>query len=67
MKDDEWIAAIQGLQQRIGVPTRLRDLGVSRQDLPAVARKTMGERGLYFNPRRVKDEGEIMDLLSQAY
>ena len=67
VKDDDWIAAIQDLQQRIGVPTRLRDLGVSRQDLPAVARKTMGERGLYFNPRRVKDEGEIMDLLSQAY
>ncbi|TFZ04390.1 iron-containing alcohol dehydrogenase family protein [Ramlibacter rhizophilus] len=51
----------------LGVPRRLRDIGVGEDALAAIARKTMGERGLYFNPRQVENDGEILDLLRQAY
>ena len=61
------VAWIESLASRLGVPRRLRDIGVERQALGAIAQKTMGERGLYFNPRQVADASEILDLLQQAY
>ena len=61
------VAAVLQLQQDIQVPRRLRDIGVSHEALRPIAQKTMGERGLYFNPRQVTDSDEIFELLSQAY
>lgn len=61
------IAWIEALAATLGVPHRLRDIGVERESLRAIAQKTMGERGLYFNPRQVLDASEILDLLQQAY
>lgn len=60
----EWIEL---LAVELGVPRRLREIGVERASLEAIAQKTMGERGLYFNPRQVLDANEILDLLQQAY
>lgn len=60
----EWL---ENLAQALSLPRRLRDIGVDRQDLDRVAAKTMGERGLYFNPRTVNDASEVRDLLEQAY
>jgi alcohol dehydrogenase len=58
---------IRQLQLDLGVPTRLRDIGVRADQLPAVADKTMGERGLHFNPRKVTDASQILALLQQAF
>lgn len=60
----EWI---DELSLGLGVPRRLRDIGVPQDALERIARKTMGERGLYFNPRPVQDAGEILGLLQQAF
>ncbi len=60
-------AGIEALQTELGVPKRLRDIGVQITQLPAVADKTMGERGLHFNPRKVQDASEILTLLQQAF
>ena len=49
------------------MPRRLRDIGVAEESLERIASKTMGERGLYFNPRPVADAGEILGLLRQAF
>lgn len=62
-----FLRALQALREETGVPTRLRDIGVEHAALDRIASKTMGERGLYFNPRRVTDVGEIRRLLEQAY
>jgi alcohol dehydrogenase len=64
---DSLIDCVRHLQARLQVPQRLRDLGMTPDQLPAVARKVMGERGLYFNPRTVTDPAEILHLLEQAY
>jgi alcohol dehydrogenase len=64
---DDVIAWVDALAGRLGVPRRLRDIGVPRDALERIATKTMGERGLYFNPRPVRDAGEILGLLEQAF
>lgn len=61
------IERVRELQAAIGVPTRLRELGVAREALGDVARKAMGERGLYFNPREVRGPEEIAALLERAW
>ena len=61
------IAWVEQLSAQLGVPQRLRDIGVPRPALARIAQKTLGERGLYFNPRQVLEAGEILDLLEQAY
>jgi len=61
------IERVHALQTAIGVPTRLRDIGVPREGLGDVARKVMGERGIYFNPREVRGPEEIAALLERAW
>lgn len=59
--------AVAALQQSIGAPARLRDIGVPQSALARVAAKTMGERGLYFNPRPIAGADEVQALLEQAW
>jgi alcohol dehydrogenase class IV len=61
------VPALRRLQADAGVPTHLRDIGVPRDALPRIAAKTMGERGLLFNPRPVTDVAEVHALLEAAY
>jgi alcohol dehydrogenase len=58
---------LRALQRALGVPSRLRDLGVDRAVLPAIAAHVMHERGLYFNPRRVESPHEIAALLDSVW
>ena len=64
-------AALPGLLRRLqadtGVPTRLRDIGVPPEALDRIADKTMRERGLFYNPRRVTDAAEVRSLLEAAF
>lgn len=64
---DTLVSCVQTLQVRLKIARRLRDLGIAREQLNAVAHQVMGERGLYFNPRTVTDPGEILSLLELAY
>lgn len=61
------VACVRELQQAVGVPTRLRDVGVAREALPAVAAKVMHERGLYFNPRAVESPTAVERMLNEAW
>ena len=55
------------LRARLGVPTRLRDLGVQRERLGHIAEMVMHERGLYFNPRAVARASELEPLLDSVW
>ena len=61
------VDALRSLRMSLGVPTRLRDLGVTRQQLGPVAAQVMHERGLYFNPRPVAHAGEVEQLLARVW
>jgi alcohol dehydrogenase class IV len=64
---EQLVAWIHSLQQITGVPSRLRDLGIGRDGLRAVALKTSHERGLAYNPRPVADPAEIESILMAAW
>ncbi|MGV1007556.1 MAG: iron-containing alcohol dehydrogenase [Dermatophilaceae bacterium] len=54
------------LSASLGVPQRLRDLGVSQEDLPRFARTAMRDACLTTNPRTVT-EADALALLRAAY
>lgn len=58
---------VADLADAIGVPRRLRDVGVAREALDGVAEATMGDRGLYFNPRTVRSPSEVRGILEEAW
>lgn len=62
-----FVAWIRMLQQATGVPSRLRDLGIARDALAAVAQKTMHERGLAYNPGLVTAAQQIESILLAAW
>jgi len=64
---DALAPALVALQAAAGVPTRLRDIGVPATSLDRIAAKTMGERGLHYNPRPVSGAHELRALLDAAF
>ena len=61
------IDAIRAFVHALGVPGRLRDIGVPREDLPAVAAHAMGDWFLRGNPRKVRDASELLHVLEGAW
>lgn len=61
------ITAVERLKAEVGIPTRLRELGVRREQLPEFAEKTLSiTRILRVNPRSVT-RGELVALLETAW
>jgi alcohol dehydrogenase class IV len=61
------IGAIQKLNRRIGIPSRLRELGAQREQIPQYAEKGLKiARIVRVNPR-VPKLGEVIQLLNEAY
>jgi len=61
------LAWLRDLQDVTGVPMRLRELGIDRDDLPSAAAKVLDERGLAFNPRPIGAAAELTELLLAAW
>ena len=61
------VERVVALQAELGVPKRLRDIGIAKDLLPTIANKVMGERGLYFNPRPVTHPDQVEELLQAAW
>ena len=61
------IEAVRVLQHAAQVPTRLRDTGLDRAMLPAIAADTLLDRGIFFNPRRTETAAPILSLLEKAW
>jgi alcohol dehydrogenase class IV len=61
------IAAVERLKAAIGIPARLRDLGVSPEQLPLFAEKAFGiKRILRVNPR-VPNVHEVEEVYRAAW
>ncbi|MCS7270995.1 MAG: iron-containing alcohol dehydrogenase [Gemmataceae bacterium] len=62
------IAAIERLRSTIGIPARLRDIGVTPEMLPEFASKAFAiTRLLRVNPRRPTTPDEILTIYQAAY
>lgn len=60
------IDAVVRLQHQLGVPLRLRDVGVPADGLAALADDAMHERATHFNPRKVS-QPEVLELYRSAW
>ena len=59
--------AIARLVSRLGLPSRLRDLGVELAALPAIAAKAFTDPPMRSNPRQPADAGEVLELLETMW
>jgi alcohol dehydrogenase len=59
-----WLEQLGG---ELGLPRRLRDVGVPEGTLPDIAAHVMTERGLALNPRPVAAASEVLGILRRAF
>lgn len=60
------ISAVSDLLARLGLPTRLRDVGVAAGDVPRVAEDTMRDYALAYNPQPVT-VADVRAILEAAW
>jgi alcohol dehydrogenase len=60
------VAAVADLVRDIGLPTRLRDVGIREDMLPQMAKKAMVDGSHVTNPRPCTEEA-MLDLYQKAY
>lgn len=61
------IAAVEKLRDTIGIPQRIRDLGGTREQLPAFAKKAFEiKRLMWVNPRQ-PTEADLLEILEAAF
>ena len=56
-----------GLVRDLDLPHRLRDVGISREDLPDIAEKVIVSPNIIYNPRPVTDPEEVLAVLERAW
>jgi alcohol dehydrogenase class IV len=62
------ITEVEQLRKDIGIPMRLRDIGVKEEMLPGFAAKAFAiKRLMRVNPRMPQNEGEILDIYKAAW
>ncbi|MEX0586833.1 MAG: iron-containing alcohol dehydrogenase, partial [Pirellulales bacterium] len=61
---DAFVARIIELGTTLGIPQRLRDMGVTREQIPLLVRDARGN-SMQGSPRTIEDQ-ELTDLLSSA-
>jgi alcohol dehydrogenase class IV len=71
MDDDAAAAAatdhLRGIVAELGVETRLREWGVTEDDLKAIAADSAEDFMSLTNPRKIESEDEILEILRSAY
>jgi len=61
------ITAVERIRAAIGIPQRLRDLGVRREQLPALAEKAFAIKRLMGTNPRQPTQADLLEILSHAY
>jgi alcohol dehydrogenase class IV len=59
--------ALLDMLEELGLPRRLRDVGVTRDQLEPIARTVIASGQARFNPRPVRDESDVMEILETAW
>jgi maleylacetate reductase len=59
-------AAVRSFVDSLGLPTRLGQVGIGRDDLPAVAGSWDGTGPLSANPRPVRSAKGVVEILELA-
>ncbi len=59
--------AVAALIAGLGLPTRLRDVGVKEDQLDLIARNAMHDRWIHTNPRKIDGPAAVRGLLDAAW
>ncbi|PLT35385.1 iron-containing alcohol dehydrogenase [Bacillus sp. V5-8f] len=59
-------SSVADMVRDIGLPTRLRDVNVPKEKLPAIAQDSFKSGMMKFNPRQ-PSESEVLELLKRVY
>ena len=60
------VSSLEDLIDRLGIPRRLRDYGVSREDFAPIVQDAMEDMVVAFNPRPIANQEELVELLEKA-
>ena len=58
---------VEAMIARLGLPTRLSQLGFGRERLAIIAQKGMANPWVHSNPRKIHDAAQLETLLEQAW
>jgi alcohol dehydrogenase class IV len=58
---------IDEFYRSLGMPVRLRDASIPREDIERIAHDAMGDFYLHQNARKVKDKSELVELVQQMW
>jgi maleylacetate reductase len=58
---------LRGYVDELGLPTRLRDVRMKREILPAIAASWDGAPPIATNPRKVSGKADLLEILELAY
>ena len=58
---------LETMTAELGLPGRLRDVGVGREDLAGVADHVLGDGAIATNPRPLEASDEVLELLFAAW
>ncbi|MDO8673986.1 MAG: iron-containing alcohol dehydrogenase, partial [Dehalococcoidia bacterium] len=61
------VDAVESLVRELGLPRRLRDVGVRQEDLKAIAGASFPEAAGSNSPRPVSNPDEVLQLLQKAW
>lgn len=61
------VIGIEQMTAELGLPTRLRDVGVQRDDLPGVAEHVLADNAVITNPRPVHGVDDVLEVLTAAW
>jgi alcohol dehydrogenase class IV len=64
---EDLVTAIERLTDELGLPNRLRDVGVASGDLAGIAEHVLADPSLATNPRPVDDVAVVIEMLEAAY
>jgi maleylacetate reductase len=51
----------------LGLPTRLREVGIKKEQLPAIAAAWDGTGPIATNPRKVSGKDDLLEILERAW
>jgi maleylacetate reductase len=58
---------VEAMIARLGLPTRLSQLGIGHERLAVIAQKGMANPWVHTNPRQIHDAAQLESLLEQAW
>jgi len=61
------IKEIEALIEKVGLPKKLREVGVTEQDIQKSSALAMSDGSIVYNPRMVMDSQEVLEVFKKAF